>query len=284
MYCKKCKKEVKDNSIYCGYCGYKFNKTNSMPYKAAAPREYAHLNTAPHPKHKGNIKKVVLSVLILAIAITILFIVYQVWGNPFQREKKDSLTEQKTEQRTDIFNGESEKTTISEKHTIEEPVEMKTALPIPKENIKIDNHFLTATSTSHLSSIVDGDKVYDYYPSKLIDGDTSTAWCEGVSGYGVGESVTINISIPKTVSGLIIYGGLCKNDTTFKKNARPKEIKIKLSNNVQRVVTLSDGFKNQPSVINFENPIETQQITLEIVSFYPGDVYEDTCISEVMLF
>lgn len=49
-------------------------------------------------------------------------------------------------------------------------------------------------------------------PGNVIDGDLTTGWVEGVSGQGIGETITVYFDGTYLVSGIEIYAGYQKSD------------------------------------------------------------------------
>ena len=65
-----------------------------------------------------------------------------------------------------------------------------------------------------------------YDISNIVDMNPQTAWVEGVKGDGVGEFVLLaHKKLPSTIN---IYSGYGKNISLFRKNNRPKVLKISL--------------------------------------------------------
>lgn len=133
------------------------------------------------------------------------------------------------------------------------------------------------TASSKLKSTAS----YTYGADNLIDGSLANAWCEGVSGYGEGESVTLTLDGSYIVSGMKINAGYQKSLTSYYDNSRPKKIKVSFSNGKSLTYTLTDVMEKQ--TIDFGSEIETKYVKIEIVSVYKGNKYKDTLISEIKL-
>ncbi len=119
-------------------------------------------------------------------------------------------------------------------------------------------------------------------PDRMMDGDLSTAWVEGASGDGIGESVTFTFDGTYLVSGFQIYAGYQKSDALYEKNSRPADLTVTFSNGDEAAVTLADESGSQ--YIAFDAPVETSSVTLTIDSVYSGSKYEDTVISEIAFY
>lgn len=147
-----------------------------------------------------------------------------------------------------------------------------------------------------------------YSPGLVTDGDTKTAWVEGVNDYGIGELIIVScIDLKKPLQ---IWAGYGKSPAIFEQNSRPKRIKTMVIrgdnpgytqygtwyNNLQAVkqleVDLSDvnGFQalTIPSfdvttyVDNNDNTVEYNYfLGIVILDVYKGTKWSDTCISEI---
>lgn len=150
-----------------------------------------------------------------------------------------------------------------------------------------------------------------YGPTRLLDGDPATAWCEGAKGPGVGEVVVV----PLPGSGpLEIRDGYGKSPELFAQNARVRRVEVALLGSGweapaqytvvaatpvlgRREVELKDvdGWQELPLPewsaptgwapslpAGWTVPPQTPRfVAMRILSVYPGTKYEDTCVSEI---
>lgn len=160
----------------------------------------------------------------------------------------------------------------------------------------------------------DGDYGYDvwtctYSGYSAVDGNSTTAWVEGVAGDGKGELLMITkLDLSKKLE---IHSGFGKNQALFAANNRPKTINLHIvralpqgggqsqcgSNyhslkiiNSSKVI-LKDVNQFQPlPMVPFKKETYLFQgeqwdyeywLMIELVDVYPGTKYQDTCISEV---
>ncbi|MEO1382675.1 MAG: hypothetical protein AAFV78_05555, partial [Bacteroidota bacterium] len=142
-----------------------------------------------------------------------------------------------------------------------------------------------------------------YGPKNLIDGNMETAWVEGASGLGIGESIEITLSFLKDIRAIFILPGYTKSQKAYEENARPQKIKVavyigekgkgewremeEISLQDRRYQTLMGD-----NIAALAQPImdigdvgdwNISKIRLTITAVYPGTKYDDTCISEVLL-
>ena len=136
-------------------------------------------------------------------------------------------------------------------------------------------------STLSASSVLTGD-IDSHQPDCLVDGDTTTAWCEGVSGAGEGEWVEFNADMKQNVRSIRIMAGFNKSEDLYWKNSRPKDITITFDDGTTTTSTLSD----EPfawHTITLSETVQTSSVRITIDSTYPGSRYTDTCISEITI-
>ncbi|MDN3721005.1 caspase family protein [Roseibium salinum] len=72
------------------------------------------------------------------------------------------------------------------------------------------------------SSVLDPQFGNRYGPANLFDGNTATAWVEGVSGDGTGERILFSFDRPRQLSGFEIVNGYAKSRDIFHKE-RPRQ-------------------------------------------------------------
>lgn|GEM_PF-2310096 len=141
------------------------------------------------------------------------------------------------------------------------------------------------------STLTETGKPADYFgPGKLIDGDRSTAWVEGVGGLGVGEWVELTANAPISIHGIRVWGGFAESEATMTGNSYPIKMSVILDgdNEAGYVVFpppsktphsdyLGKWFNDNASVTTVR--AETIRLTIEEVK--PGTKWEDCCISEI---
>jgi hypothetical protein len=146
------------------------------------------------------------------------------------------------------------------------------------------------------------DSSFDYSPVNVFDGDPATAWVEGVSGPGVGQSLTIDIT-PYTAGGKIsgyymvdkigIINGYASTPDIFYKNNRIKHLKVDyesqyfdngefIDKRESKVFALRDTMEMQ--YMEFPDPVRIASFSLTVLDVYKGSRYDDTCISEIQVF
>lgn len=159
---------------------------------------------------------------------------------------------------------------------------------------------------------------YNYAWESIRDKDFSTAWVEGSCDDGIGEWVIIpikgnyqylnyenNILNKKLNVNLRINNGFCKNEKTFYNNNRVKKAKITiyevpLRTGQHKTYALEEPCIMYETEIILEDTMNQQNFSftcspkapflegslylyaqLTILDVYPGEKYQDTCISEM---
>lgn len=116
-----------------------------------------------------------------------------------------------------------------------------------------------------------------YGPENLIDDSLATAWVEGVSGTGEGQTLAWEFGADTDINTLYLINGYTKSERTFTRNARVASLRVTGSTGAQATLSLRDTMDWQ----RFDLPGMAAQrwLQLEILSTYPGTHYEDTAIS-----
>ena len=161
---------------------------------------------------------------------------------------------------------------------------------------------------------------YNYAWESIRDKDLTTAWVEGSYGDGIGEWVIIpikgnyqyldyedNILNKKLNVNLRINNGFCKNERTFYNNNRVKKAKITIYEvpliayeDYRGTQALEEPYIMYETEILLEDTMNQQDfsftcspkasfleghlylyVQLTILDVYPGEKYQDTCISEM---
>lgn len=119
-----------------------------------------------------------------------------------------------------------------------------------------------------------------YEPGNMFDGDTSTAWVEGVDGQGVGETITLWSRERMAFNEISLRNGYTKSTGTYFKNSRVRRVLITTSEGDAMEVNLSDTGEWQ-TIDGLAQFGSVTWIALTIDAVFPGDKYEDTAISEI---
>jgi hypothetical protein len=119
-----------------------------------------------------------------------------------------------------------------------------------------------------------------YHASNVLDDDNTTAWCEGVRGNGIGESLTFAFAVPVRLHRIDVVNGYNKggsDQVAYRANARAENVQIGSSAG-SRLATLRDvrGVQHLP-VPNSA----TTFVKLTVKSVHAGIRYEDLCLTDI---
>ncbi len=115
-----------------------------------------------------------------------------------------------------------------------------------------------------------------YGPEHLMGTGGDGAWCEGVRGPGIGQSLTLHLKPPGHFRTVTLTNGYAKSDDTFRRNGRVKRALLETSRGFKKTVTVKDHRDDQKFVI----PKTTAAwVRLTILEVYPGTQGSDTCMS-----
>ena len=129
-----------------------------------------------------------------------------------------------------------------------------------------------------------------YGGNNLVDFDWNTAWVEGVDGVGKGETIDLYLKGKQKVHGILVSFGYEASEDLFYKNGIPTALSVDFGNGV--VVSEPDnyidtGFMGQGEYFvayPLKEAGETDHICVTIIDAVKGSKYEDTCITEIMVY
>lgn len=134
-----------------------------------------------------------------------------------------------------------------------------------------------ASASSYLTS----SPTSDYSPARVIDGDISSAWVEGVEGDGTGETLTLDLGIPTEVHNVALLPGYCTSPEIWFANGRPSRVQLELSDGTTLEWELQDVPHTQ--IIRLEGIHTVSWLRLTLLEVYPGERWADTAVSELTI-
>lgn len=250
MKCTNCGTENNENAKYCNKCG---EKLESQTYEKPSKNRMT-----------GYIPVIIISIILILIIVVIL-----IFKNP-----NLSVT---------INNTESNKISQESSNSIESSEYKKEYNDNNSSNDtnNIQIRKLDVIDQESTSILTDSFKK-DYGPHKVLDGDKSTVWAEGISGPGYGEGITLYLDSVHTVKQLKIVNGLVNSSDGYYKNNRVASIMINFPDGTSQIANLRDDNTGY-QVINLSQPVQISCLTITIDSVYSGYKYDDTCIAEVVV-
>lgn len=278
MYCNKCGNEINENERFCKYCGAPVEKLDEQVNGEKLDES---LQKQTKKKIKWPVLILVL-ILIIAIALAIVLVMNKRQSNATGNQTGDQddwkvvedeesqTTEKETASEIVTENSSTEETQEKQEENISDEPEQEEAPEIRMQDVK------DVSASSYLS-----EKNIKHVPDLIMDGDTTTAWVEGVDGNGEGESITFTFGDLYAVSDIKIWNGYQKSEDLYYKNARPAELELEFSDGSTERISLQDtssGFQE----FALERHV-TSYVKVKIISTYEGSKYEDTVISEIEL-
>jgi hypothetical protein len=134
-----------------------------------------------------------------------------------------------------------------------------------------------------------GGELVVHEPRRAVDGDTSTAWVEGVTKednpYGVGSSIKLTLPDDTDIAMICVVNGYAKSSDTFLENARVRQWTV-TTDAGSRVSVLADKptdrFTQYQSLDLLEGRTSTLSLRIESIRAGSGAVlYTDTALSEI---
>jgi hypothetical protein len=129
-----------------------------------------------------------------------------------------------------------------------------------------------------MSSVLAPQAGNTYGPQSIFDGDDK-AWCEGVVGYGIGETITLHYKPAVRLQQFSFINGYSKSPEAFHTNSRVKQFRIQTSDGFATVVTVKDTQEDQ--TIKLPRAVKPAWVRFTILDVYPGTRGSDTCISGI---
>ena len=118
-----------------------------------------------------------------------------------------------------------------------------------------------------------------YGTRSLLDGDTRTAWVEGVAGDGIREWLVLSWPTERKLKGFRIANGYGKTQRLFERNGRVSELALTFSSGERRSLILDDIADERSYML--PQPVKAMWVRFEIVESRRGAKYSDTAISEL---
>lgn len=136
-----------------------------------------------------------------------------------------------------------------------------------------------AESRTCVSSVLSPQGRNTYGPDKLGGGGNG-AWCEGVAGSGVGQSITIYQKPANVIGSMSFVNGYSKTPALYRANGRVQQARLETSGGDSRTLTLRDTSEPQNIEIS---PSKISWARLTVLSVYPGARSNDTCVTTFYL-
>lgn len=195
-------------------------------------------------------------------------------------------------------------------------VDLRSAEPLEFE-YDVHNRMASAYTLEHrigpddieeirTSSVLASQGGIDYGPENLLDLDFSTAWCPGGSSGGEGSWIEIELE-PCLVGQIWLLNGYTKSEVNLAANSRIRSLRLTVECDEDNPLATYGYGGSESEVVELEDPgwigvtaenftapavcifsetdmgFPANRIRIEVLDTYPGDEYQDLCVSEIVI-
>ena len=311
MFCKYCGKKIDKNSKFCEFCGRPVGKSDSKKINLEKDEDIVYIDSHDstefndydfdnvddfsyeesfnyNQNNKKSNNKLIMSLSCIIAVFAIAFIAFKVdlFGTNDNKpvssisstggtSKNETFSKEENEDSQNIGNTHEYVNNNDSRNEIKQNSNTSN-----KNQINITKNLNTINIlNSECSSILHDSTNKNYGSTKVLDGDFSTVWSEGVSGYGNGEWIILDFDNIYTVKKIKIVNGLVNKKNGYYNNNRPKSLTLQFSDGSSQKINLEDNNTGY-QVVNI-NAVETSYVKFVIDSVYYGTKYDDTCIADI---
>ena len=240
MFCKYCGKKIDKNSKFCEFCGRPVGKSDSKKINLEKDEDLVYIDSHDstefnnydfdnvddfsyeenfnyNQNNKKSNNKLIMSLSCIIAVFAIAFIAFKVdlFGtNDNKPVSSISSTGSTSENETFSKEENEDSQNIGNTHEYVNNNDSRNEIKqnsntSNKNQINITKNLNTINIlNSECSSILHDSTNKNYGSTKVLDGDFSTVWSEGVSGYGNGEWIILDFDNIYTVKKIKIVNGL----------------------------------------------------------------------------
>ena len=295
MFCKYCGKKIDKNSKFCEFCGRPVGKSDSKKINLEKDEDLVYIDSHDstefndydfdnvddfsyeenfnyNQNNKKSNNKLIMSLSCIIAVFAIAFIAFKVdlFGTN-DNKPVSSISSIGSTSENETFSKEENEDSQNIGNTHEYVNNNDSRNEIKQNSNTSNKNQINRTKNlntinilnSECSSILHDSTNKNYGSTKVLDGDFSTVWSEGVSGYGNGEWIILDFDNIYTVKKIKIVNGLVNKKNGYYNNNRPKSLTL------------------QYPFFLFTRPLETSYVKFVIDSVYYGTKYDDTCIADI---
>ena len=311
MFCKHCGKKIDKNSKFCEFCGRPVGKSDSKKINLEKDEDLVYIDSHDstefndydfdnvddfsyeesfnyNQNNKKSNNKLIMSLSCIIAVFAIAFIAFKVYlfgsndnklvssiSSTGGTSKNETFSKEENEDSQNIGNTHEYVNNNDSRNEIKQNSNTSNKNQINRtKNLNTINIL-----NSECSSILHDSTNKNYGSTKVLDGDFSTVWSEGVSGYGNGEWIILDFDNIYTVKKIKIVNGLVNKKNGYYNNNRPKSLTLQFSDGSSQKINLEDNNTGY-QVVNI-NAVETSYVKFVIDSVYYGTKYDDTCIADI---
>ena len=311
MFCKYCGKKIDKNSKFCEFCGRPVGKSDSKKINLEKDEDLVYIDSHDstefnnydfdnvddfsyeenfnyNQNNKKSNNKLIMSLSCIIAVFAIAFIAFKVdlFGTN-DNKPVSSISSLGSTSENETFSKEENEDSQNIGNTHEYVNNNDSRNEIKQNSNTSNKNQINRTKNlntinilnSECSSILHDSTNKNYGSTKVLDGDFSTVWSEGVSGYGNGEWIILDFDNIYTVKKIKIVNGLVNKKNGYYNNNRPKSLTLQFSDGSSQKINLEDNNTGY-QVVNI-NAVETSYVKFVIDSVYYGTKYDDTCIADI---
>ena len=311
MFCKYCGKKIDKNSKFCEFCGRPVGKSDSKKINLEKDEDLVYIDSHDstefndydfdnvddfsyeesfnyNQNNKKSNNKLIMSLSCIIAVFAIAFIAFKVdlFGSN-DNKPVSSISSTGSTSENEKFSKEENEDSQNIGNTHEYVNNNDSRNEIKQNSNTSNKNQINRTKNlntinilnSECSSILHDSTNKNYGSTKVLDGDFSTVWSEGVSGYGNGEWIILDFDNIYTVKKIKIVNGLVNKKNGYYNNNRPKSLTLQFSDGSSQKINLEDNNTGY-QVVNI-NAVETSYVKFVIDSVYYGTKYDDTCIADI---
>ena len=311
MFCKYCGKKIDKNSKFCEFCGRPVGKSDSKKINLEKDEDIVYIDSHDstefndydfdnvddfsyeesfnyNQNNKKSNNKLIMSLSCIIAVFAIAFVAFKVdlFGTN-DNKPVSSISSTGSTSENETFSKEENEDSQNIGNTHEYVNNNDSRNEIKQNSNTSNKNQINRTKNlntinilnSECSSILHDSTNKNYGSTKVLDGDFSTVWSEGVSGYGNGEWIILDFDNIYTVKKIKIVNGLVNKKNGYYNNNRPKSLTLQFSDGSSQKINLEDNNTGY-QVVNI-NAVETSYVKFVIDSVYYGTKYDDTCIADI---
>ena len=311
MFCKYCGKKIDKNSKFCEFCGRPIGKSDSKKINLEKDEDLVYIDSHDstefnnydsdnvddfsyeenfnyNQNNKKSNNKLIMSLSCIIAVFAIAFIAFKVdlFGTN-DNKPVSSISSIGSTSENETFSKEENEDSQNIGNTHEYVNNNDSRNEIKQNSNTSNKNQINRTKNlntinilnSECSSILHDSTNKNYGSTKVLDGDFSTVWSEGVSGYGNGEWIILDFDNIYTVKKIKIVNGLVNKKNGYYNNNRPKSLTLQFSDGSSQKINLEDNNTGY-QVVNI-NAVEKSYVKFVIDSVYYGTKYDDTCIADI---
>lgn len=314
MICKNCNRENNDNANFCSFCGNSLSKNeyfktnlndeefeeivyfdphddddfssneqeNSQYFEFEEDNsDYDDCKNYRDKQGNNHNKKIMAFILVIILVLIAVFLASKIEFLKNDEEEASVSSEETIDSQEDnkIQNDNSKEDKNSQSKSSSDEDSQKINQEKTYEGNKNNEIGALYIKNTECSSILHDSTNKDYGSTRVLDGDFSTVWSEGVSGYGKGGWIRLDFDSIRTVKKIKIVNGLVNKKNGYYNNNRPKSLVLRFSDGSSQVIYLEDDNTGY-QVVDIDT-VDTSYIKFTIESVYYGSKYNDTCIADI---